>query len=198
MDHALALHVRNAALGSAFFGPLQALEVALRNAMHRELSATYGAQWWVSPRLALDRRAAETLIATQTELNRHGKRTPADVVGALSFGFWVALLTRGGVIAPPAPKTANYDATLWRPALYRAFPHARLSRQGAHFALNGLRTLRNRIAHHEPIFQRNLHSDWTAIETVLGWICPVTRNWVVHHSRVLDVLNLPPTTPIAH
>ena len=45
MDHALALHVRNAALGSAFFGPLQALEVALRNAMHRELSAAYGAHY---------------------------------------------------------------------------------------------------------------------------------------------------------
>ena len=198
MDHALALHVRNAALGSAFFGPLQALEVALRNAMHRELSAAYGALWWAAPGVALDWRADKTLADTQAELNRHRKSGVADVVGALSFGFWVALLTRGGPTSPNSTRTADYEVALWRPALRKAFPHARLNRKSAHQTLDELRKLRNRIAHHEPIFQRNLSSDWTAIETVLGWICPVTRDWVVHHSRVVALLQQPANTPVAH
>jgi hypothetical protein len=198
MDGALALHVRNAALGSAFFGPLQALEVALRNAMHRELSAAYGTHWWAAPGLVLDWRAGQTLADTQAELTKHRKTGVADVVGALSFGFWVALLTRGGPISRTATRTADYEAALWRPALRKAFPHARLNRKSAHQTLDDLRRLRNRIAHHEPIFQRNLASDWTAIETVLGWICPVTRDWVVHHSRVVALLQHPVNAPIAH
>ena len=43
--------------------------------------------------------------------------------------------------------------TLWRPALRRVFPHRTpLTRIQAYQPLNALRKLRNRIAHHEPIF----------------------------------------------
>ena len=37
-DKAALLYVWNAKVGAAFYGPLQAVEVTLRNAMHRELS----------------------------------------------------------------------------------------------------------------------------------------------------------------
>src|SRR4051812_36645942 len=43
---ALRLYTWNTALSAAFYGPLQGLEVAVRNAMHRELSVRYGPAWY--------------------------------------------------------------------------------------------------------------------------------------------------------
>ena len=39
---AVRLYTWNTAMCAAFYGPLQALEIAMRNAMHRELAACYG------------------------------------------------------------------------------------------------------------------------------------------------------------
>ena len=75
--------------------------------------------------------------------------------------------------------------TLWRPALRRACPHrAVLTRIAAYQPLNALRKLRNRIAHHEPIFARQLVEDHGRILEVTGWISPVARMWVGRRSRV--------------
>ena len=71
--------------------------------------------------------------------------------------------------------------TLWRPALRGAFAHrATLTRKEAHRPLNNLRTLRNRIAHHEPVFARDLARDHERIVEVLGWMTPGTRRWIEH------------------
>lgn len=78
--------------------------------------------------------------------------------------------------------------TLWRPALLRTFPHAQLARAAAHHQLDYLRTFRNRIAHHEPIFGRHLAADHTSILTVTGWINPEVQRWIDHHSRVPGLL----------
>jgi hypothetical protein len=77
---------------------------------------------------------------------------------------------------------------LWRPALHRAFPNARLRRSDVHKPFPGLRDLRNRIAHHEPIFSWPLAHEYRTIIDVIGWICVDTPTWVVHHSTVPDVL----------
>ena len=58
----------------------------------------------------------------------------------------------------------------------------------AHGPLNTLRTLRNRIAHHEPIFARDLARDHERILEVAEWISPATTAWIEHHSRVPEVL----------
>ena len=88
-------------------------------------------------------------------------------------------LTDGG-------RKANYEMTLWRSALRGAFScRATLTRRQAHRPLNALRTLRNRIAHHEPIFARNLREDHERILDITGWISPVTRAWIEHHNQVL-------------
>jgi hypothetical protein len=82
--------------------------------------------------------------------------------------------------------------TLWRPALRRAFPHAAsISRKNAHTPLNFLRTFRNRIAHHEPIFTRHLEKDYESILEVASWITPHKRAWIEAHSRVPELLATP-------
>lgn len=188
---ALRLYTWNTALSAAFYGPLQGLEVAVRNAMHRELSARYGPGWYDNPQASLDAGALVRVRAAKDELQR-GRYAldPPHLVAALPFGFWVSLLGRGGrSVVPGAPKR-DYDMTLWRPALHRAFPNARLRRVDAHSRLDYLRTFRNRIAHHEPIFTRHLAADHDSILLVTGWISAEMREWIAHHSRVPRLLGI--------
>lgn len=194
-EKALHLYTWNTAASAAFYGPLQGLEVALRNAMHRELTGAYGLNWYDNPDCSLDAGAYERVDSAKHDLARdHYPIDPPHVVAALAFGFWVSLLARGGRLPGQNSRRANYDMTLWRPALFRAFPNARKARADVHRPLDYLRTLRNRIAHHEPIFTRHLAADHASILDVSGWICPNTRDWITHHSRVPDILALPKDT----
>lgn len=187
---ALRLYTWNTAVSAAFYGPLQGLEVALRNAMHRELAATYGPTWYDDPACGLDAGTQRRVEGAKDDLRRDGHAVdPPRLVAALPFGFWVALLGRGGRGGGLGAPKRNYEMTLWRPCLHKAFPHAKVSRVQAHRPLDYLRTLRNRIAHHEPIFARHLEADYRSIVDVAGWISLETRDWIDHHSRVKEVLN---------
>ena len=188
-EKAIHLYTWNTAISAAFYGPLQGLEVALRNAVHRQLAGCYGAAWYDNSAAGFDMGCLVRIANAKTEVARAGHSVgPPRVVAALSFGFWISLLGSGGRIDPR--RKADYEKTLWRPALRGAFPHCRiLRRKQAHNPLNGLRTLRNRIAHHEPIFARRLMEDHERILDVTGWISPGTRTWIERHSRVVTLLD---------
>ena len=183
-EEAIRLYMWNASVSAAFYFPLQALEITLRNAMHRRLSEKYGAEWYDNPAACLQENHCQRLEHAAQILRQKGHAiTPPRVVSELSFGFWVSLLSRG------------YDSRLWHPALHKAFPHApTIARTQAHTPLRRLQGLRNRIAHHEPIFSQSryrLRERYGDTLRIIGWISPVQRNWVVAHSRVEEVLDLP-------
>jgi hypothetical protein len=180
---ALRLHVWNTRISAALYGPLQALEIIIRNAFHRELSVAYGPAWYDNTRLPLTPAARARVADAKEAVRRAGRPLdPGRIVAELSFGFWERLLTHG------PPGRLNYEMALWRPALHRAFPNSRRRRADVHKPLPGLRDLRNRIAHHEPIFSRDLAADYQTILDVISWMCTDTQAWVVHHSNVPTVL----------
>lgn len=190
-ERALRLYLWNTAASAAFYGPLQGLEVVLRNAIHRQLSGRYGLAWYGNLDTGLDRGALGRIRQAILELTPDGHTSDAPrVVATLSFGFWVSLLGSGGRLE--SGRKANYEMTLWRPALRQVFAHCvKLTRRQAHGPLNELRILRNRIAHHEPIFARNLTADHARILEVIGWISPGVRTWTAHHSQLPALLELP-------
>lgn len=190
---AVRLYTWNTAISAAFYGPLQALEVTLRNGFHRHLAAQYGAAWYDDPAVGLDHGCQKRLDQAKRELGRSGYVIdPPHVVAALSFGFWVSLLGSGGFQDKARTHKANYEMTLWRPVLRHAFPNAaKLNRKRAHAPLDYLRTFRNRIAHHEPIFGRHLQKDYDSILEISGWISQEKRDWIDAHSRVAEVLAQP-------
>ncbi len=189
---ALQLYTWNTAVSAAFYGPLQGLEIALRNAMHRELSRLYGVAWYDNPAPGLDQGALERIRSAKDELRRSRYQVDSPhLVATLSFGFWVSLLGRGGRGPSPAGPKRDYDMTLWRPAFHKAFPRARLRRADVHARLDYLRTFRNRIAHHEPIFSRHLTADHDSVLIATGWMSEEVREWIAHHSRVPQLLTLP-------
>ena len=175
---AIRLHVWNTDISAAFYGPLQALEITLRNAMHIQLGEHYGANWYDNPAIEFNEKHRQRLEEAKSGLQPKAF-APADMVAILSFGFWVFLLISG------------YNENLWRPTLRKAFPKAKnLTRKQVHTPLIKLHALRNRIAHHEPIFAYPLDRRYSDILEVIGWISPHTKAWVAAHSRIQETLGL--------
>lgn len=156
-DQASRLYFWNQELAGTFLGPLSVLEICLRNSIHSHLSAYFGEKWITDVSacdlLDEDREGFEKTI---DRLEKRGKDiTPNAVVAASSFGDWVRLLGDGD----PRSSDYNYEKTLWDPALKEAFPQrGELKRKEIHARLNHIRSFRNRVVHHEPIFKRNLKS----------------------------------------
>lgn len=134
------------------------------------------------------------ISAARADLRRdHYPDNPPHMVAALSFGFWVTLLGAGGRTA--TGDRANYEMTIWRAGVFKAFPNAKLNRKSADTPLDYLRTFRNRIAHHEPIFDRPVAADYASLQQVAGWISPETLTWINHNSCVPALLAQPPADP---
>jgi hypothetical protein len=169
-DAALKLYEDNMKLSESFYVPLQCLEVCLRNCIHEQMSNVHGADWLQKGPLSPDSKLM--VNEALAELKDKSNLSPGDLVAELKFAFWV------GLLGP------HYDATLWRNALYKAF----LARTGqrrsiVHRRMNALRRLRNRVMHHEPIFDRSLDQMHNEIIEAIGWMCRETEAWVAHHSR---------------
>ena len=181
---AMALYEWNMAASEAFYSPLQNLEIVLRNTLGNALRQQYGAHWYLHggvPPLLYP--LPDMLNAARTELTRRG--IPFEhgrILAELNFGFWAGVLS------------SRYETPLWRPIFHGAFvnrpPH--FKRKDVHEPVERLRKFRNRIAHHEPIHDRNLASDYAEILTIVSWISPYMTTWIDETNRVADVLSARP------
>ncbi len=61
-------------------------------------------------------------------------------------------------------------------------------RKAIHDDLERLRKLRNRIAHHEPIFTRALTIDLQTIEGLVRRRCPVTAAWMLSNQTASQLI----------
>lgn len=174
----LKLYAWNSALSQALYTPLQGLEVVLRNGIGRELLAAFGPQWYeLNPGPPLQYPLPEMLLSARTELGKRGiVPDHGRIIAELNWGFWTGILAK------------RYEP-LWRSNLRGVF-HAPgpLTRSTIFVPLDDLRRLRNRIAHHEPILNRNIAADYTSILNLIGYISPVTAQWIDDQSSVLQVL----------
>lgn len=183
---ALKLYQWNAEVSAAYWETLGHPEVALRNAV-----AEAAANWHAHRRRLgawLDDPAGELDVQARTEIAkaRHRVATkghPASdgqTMAELGFGFWRFLLAK------------RYNTTLW-PGLARAFPHApNRRRQTVELLVVQLHDFRNRLAHHERIWNQPLAGRYKDILAVLGYIDPDLRQWVASSSRVPGMLGTCP------
>ncbi len=147
---------------------MQGLEVTLRNALDRELTREFGPAWYnaMSTNSVLKIEERKSIAKVRERIKKAGKaETHGRMVAELSFGFWVSLCARRFM-------------ELWIKTVRRAFKAQRLDRATVFGRLNGVRILRNRVAHHEPILNRNLEDDFNKIIQTVGWLCPITADWV--------------------
>lgn len=162
----LARYVWNVALAEALLPTMHCLEVAFRNAIHREAMRHAGTPHWLDPTDAaclLGQREQRKVHAARRELRRHNTAvTPDRLVAELTFGFWTSLLSR------------DYERPLIVPIIADAFPGlptSQRTRTSLARRFNGIRKFRNRVAHHEPVWNNPyLQQNHQGLLQAIGWM----------------------------
>jgi hypothetical protein len=172
LSMAIQLYEYNSLLSAGLYGVLQALEIAFRNSsLNKTLTAEIAPDWCDRSPL----RAGEIKSVKEAKdkiIRRNEAITPGRVVAELNFGFWTFLVS------------SEYEKILWVPHLHKAFPYLyKPDRDSVFLRFKSIKGLRNAIAHHEPILNRNLSRDYSDIIEALGWLCPTSATWVQSHNR---------------
>lgn len=161
---ALGLYQWNEELSALLFRTISMVEVVLRNRFHTAFSLRYGAigaqgskDWY--DHVAIDKKSQIKIKEIQEKKKKGRARahvpSPDDVISGLTFGFWPSLLNL---------KTDQHSQPVdWGPIMLDALPGhrdrlvtqwAKLKNRDALFArLDLCNGLRNRVAHHEPIWK---------------------------------------------
>ncbi|GLY38395.1 hypothetical protein Amsp01_044190 [Amycolatopsis sp. NBRC 101858] len=185
-DAALDLYAWNSLASASFWETMSHLEVALRNTMatrlereHRRKNRT--GSWLDDHHYILDRQAREDIKKARRRVeNKHKMPSDGQTITELSFGFWRFLLAN------------QYQTSLW-PSLARGFPYApdkRLSTVAG--PVSRLHDFRNRIAHHEPIWNKELRDRMHDAYQLLTYIDPDLHSWVTKRCRIPPVLQTCP------
>ena len=176
---AIAHYQCNIELAESFYPCLSILEVALRNALSRELETMTGREDWyavfpTTPGLSnLNRYITK---ASKQIAGRHEIVTPSKIIAELTLGFWVSLLN------------AEYELLVWK-HLRRAFPymtkHLR-QRKNVSSPLNSFRSFRNRVFHNESICwnMKRVTEIHNELYQVMGWINKDLPTWALSLDRV--------------
>lgn len=177
-ERARRLYTLNTQISEALYTPLQMLEVVLRNRIHAIMSAAQGERWFEKDGLLAVENQRQQLAKAMEDIRKESKPpTAGRIVAALSFSFWTAMLS------------PSYEV-LWQISLHRIARRENgkgLRRQELAGPLTPIRTLRNRIAHHEPIIQWNLPRHYENILRITGWLSPAAASWCRTHSRFEQV-----------
>jgi hypothetical protein len=185
-ERAADLYLWNARISGALHESLGAFEVILRNALDRQLVAYHrialsgDGRWYADPKMPwTSKKLADQIDRARAQATANGRHPEVHgkVIAELTFGFWRYILA------------GQYQSTLWAPALRRAFPHLGSQRRGDVYPLvDRLHSMRNRVAHHEPVHSLNIAARHKELLRISGWVDPAAAAWIGQTSRISDVL----------
>lgn len=207
-EELLGLYRWNEDVCAAFMHNIVWIEIVLRNRFHAAFSQRYGTvgsghsrDWY--QHLALSPHSRDSVKKITHSLNGQPRRpapSPDDVVAKLTFGFWPALLdvaqdslgdriSWGDILVEVVPGHRQNDEVYWRALAHKDALYARLDM---------CKDLRNRIAHHEPIWKQGALQEETKARPrrpvkVLA-SPPRTHNEALdrlqlQHSRMIELLH---------
>jgi len=203
---AVMLYEHNTRLSAAAWSTICDVEVVLRNVIARavsDLHATHrpagGLRWYDEPTWFATGRwfTTQTLTSIAVAMKRAGDPGPraaarpsaGRVIAELSLGFWRYLLV------------SRYEHSLWNPGVRSQFPalsglSGSDSRKRVHERVEALNYLRNRVAHHEPVYEtfsipgpRQLDAVTTLHESIelVEWADPDAGSWIRERSTYAEV-----------
>lgn len=164
---ALRLYHWNTELSRAMYLPVQIWEVALRNRLNTFLERKYGAHWPYDDIVAVrqltgpDKEKVRAARVRQQKKRRVHRAPTSAIVADLSAGFWVSLLSD------------SYQVPYgWNTALSRVFAYGGVAdRATAHGLCVRMLDIRNRIAHHEAIYEMPLAAYRAEAERLIKALC---------------------------
>jgi hypothetical protein len=185
---ALDLYAWNADVSGALLIPLHICEVAIRNAVAEAIENVYGDRWPWSVGFERSLPNPRQVYSPKKDLfnTRSKEQTTGKVIPELKFAFWQSIFT------------SRHHQRFWHPYLENLFPNMDTAlsiedrRKLIYSELEQIRRLRNRIAHHEPIFTRNLTDDYQKILSLVGYRCAVTAKWLDDYQRATEIISKKP------
>ncbi|MBY0491021.1 MAG: hypothetical protein K2R93_14355 [Gemmatimonadaceae bacterium] len=208
----LARYIWNLALADAISPVLHAFELTLRNEVVRaaakivppRITAANSAApvtvpvftpglfptWLdVQPTMLLDNELAKLKRAKSDLGSDRRTHTEGHLIAKLDLGFWVALLRK-----PYADARAD-GPRLWPAGLKYAFQHRPKHIKDAvdlFHAFDPIRMFRNRVAHHDPIWDRKYVFEHDRALHCLSWMNPTLAAAVTTISRAPAVFGVGP------
>ncbi len=180
---ALQLYELNSTLSSAFIQPLESCEVVLRNAIAEAITNVHGGNWLTNTgfrrslphykRIELE-KALENIPLQYINQSR--------IIPTLSFSFWQSILTR------------RFDRDIWNREFINIFPNydreknIQQNRENLYLQIGEIRAFRNRIAHHEPIFNKNPTLIYQNIYSVVAFRSEILANWINSKQQITELM----------
>lgn len=182
---ALQLYQWNLEISAAFIVPLHFLEISIRNAVVEGLESVHTHNWAWNQGYIRSLPNHQRGYSPQRNLQEVAGHQPTvgKVVAELKFVFWEKMFT------------SRHDVVLWDHHINNIFPFAPNSmtvsqlRTAIHNDMFIVRKLRNRIAHHEPIFTRDLLDDYNKIFELVSWRDTTTSNWMNEIQSVTNFIS---------
>lgn len=177
----LDFYLWNAEVSGALFVTMQLCEVVIRNAASQAIVSIYGEDWpW-------NQTFVGSLANNEKDILKKGSRDFAPsmtgkVVAAMTLIFWEKMFT------------ARHDERIWNQNLKTVFPNldpnlsVAKARERIYSSMKDVRALRNRIAHHEPIFNCDINGNYQKIQWLIGIRCKKTASWMEEKQHVSSLL----------
>ena len=208
-EDAIELHQTTMSLGVAIMAVTGLIEVSLRNAVCHAMNNTFRGHPWLRrpPENTFQWAALETnsinKAVKQAQRAAYSKMTGSDknALDTIAYPHGVPAnirhenlaRQRQGTIAVPDSQviaqltihfwkrlfSESYEQTLWKRSLKTVFPNKTLGRSDIADHLEVIYEMRNRLAHHEPVYGRRLEKILTSIDFVtlnLGSRRPSSEN----------------------
>lgn len=189
-ERALDLYLWNMEISSGFMIPLHVFEVSLRNAVAEAIAACHDDWPWNEGfHLSLpnsDHSSYSPYRDLLAAIEPRKKNNHGDVIVELKFIFWQNMLTR------------RHHERIWEPNFQRVFPGAPICSpvgtqlKSLHKGVNEIRDFRNRVAHHEPIFDMPFEKYRAQIHNFVGWRSSDAAEWLLGIDPVPELLNKRP------
>lgn len=179
---AVDLYGWNIQISESFYPLLSATEVCLRNIIAARMIELYGVHWWDDPAYLTQIRQGKGIVKrAKDRLRRNGRVTSGGMTAELNFGFWSKMLL------------PHHEAVFWMDFnvpfsnLPAAVTYENLSDRCEQVA-----DFRNRVFHHEPIFNRDISQEYSQIMELIRWLSPAKEKWIKDYARVMTVLRQKP------
>lgn len=172
-----ARYLWNVALSESLHTCLQFAEVTLRNAIHEEMQGKFSDPFWFEDPSIVKQGTIQAIGEVRRKLEREAHQegcpnpvfTDGDLVADTSFGFWVAFFYAEYMTVSPKALWSGHS-------LKRVFPYATNADRAPKDlkkVLERVRRLRNRVSHHEPLWNRNnLVQAHAEVHRVIRWMNP--------------------------
>lgn len=159
---ALDLYRWNQEISGELFKVISVFETTLRVSLAGVLEAKYGQAWFRSESFArsLGPKGQKYGARGDLEAVRRKAKVEKEFISRLSFAFWEELLT------------SKHVGRLWdsNPGkeLLAAYESIGFSRTQLLAAINRVRRIRNKIAHHEPVYASDLQSVFIDLQRMIS------------------------------